>query len=212
VFDAVFMLVAGILTTLLGFGVIGKGPKWHSWRRRFGRLFKIIGPLLVAVAVALAIGQRLTSPPLLDPSIQLVNRTLVSEPLGLRLTLPVDWVVQPKQSGADVIALHRKTGSVLVGTAMTSSPAKQPLSEVLDEVLEGRKKKWGSVRDVRRGKSKLGPLSAEWIGFSVPRGQGWVRSVTTLARKGPYALSLSCSDPPDAPACQDLVTSAVTVE
>jgi len=113
---------------------------------------------------------------------------------------------------ADVIALHRKTGSVLVGTAMTSSPAKQPLSEVLDEVLEGRKKKWGSVRDVRRGKSKLGPLSAEWIGFSVPRGQGWVRSVTTLARKGPYALSLSCSDPPDAPACQDLVTSAVTVE
>jgi hypothetical protein len=55
--DQLIMLLVGVYASGVGFGWFpspAKGPKAADWNTRFGRYFKIIGPLLVLIALALA--------------------------------------------------------------------------------------------------------------------------------------------------------------
>lgn len=60
--DQIIMLIVGIYTTGVGFGWFpspAKGPKAAAWQHRYGRLFKLLGPALILIAVGLAVAQYL---------------------------------------------------------------------------------------------------------------------------------------------------------
>ena len=56
--DQIIMFLVGAWATGVGYGALpalGKDPAAkEQWKARFGKLFKIIGPLLMVIAVALA--------------------------------------------------------------------------------------------------------------------------------------------------------------
>jgi len=60
--DSIFTLLVGIYASAVGFGAIA--PPWsddpgagHQWFARYGKLFRIIGPTLVVIALVLAAGK-----------------------------------------------------------------------------------------------------------------------------------------------------------
>ena len=61
--DSIFMLLVGIYASAVGFGAIAPPSKdpvaGQQWLARYGKLFRIIGPLLVVIALVLAAGRYL---------------------------------------------------------------------------------------------------------------------------------------------------------
>ena len=60
--DSIFTLLVGIYASAVGFGVIAPPASsdpvaGQQWLARYGKLFRIIGPLLVVIALVLAAGQ-----------------------------------------------------------------------------------------------------------------------------------------------------------
>ncbi|HEX4973201.1 MAG TPA: hypothetical protein VFV69_19310 [Steroidobacteraceae bacterium] len=60
--DSIFMLLVGIYASAVGFGAIAPPSSsdpvaGQQWLARYGKLFRIIGPLLVVIALVLAAGQ-----------------------------------------------------------------------------------------------------------------------------------------------------------
>jgi hypothetical protein len=58
--DQIIMFAVGVYGTSVGFGWLpSPAPRMSAedWQRRYGRLFKVIGPLLIVVSLLLAIGQ-----------------------------------------------------------------------------------------------------------------------------------------------------------
>jgi hypothetical protein len=60
--DSIFMLLVGIYASAVGFGAIPPPPSrdpaaGQQWLARYGKLFRIIGPLLVVIALVLAAGK-----------------------------------------------------------------------------------------------------------------------------------------------------------
>jgi hypothetical protein len=61
--DSIFMFAVGAYACAVGFGAMPAPSKdpvaGQQWMARYGRLFKIIGPLLIVIAVILAAGKYL---------------------------------------------------------------------------------------------------------------------------------------------------------
>jgi hypothetical protein len=60
--DSIFMLFVGVYACAVGFGAIappaaGDPVAGQQWFARYGKLFRIIGPLLVLIALVLAVGK-----------------------------------------------------------------------------------------------------------------------------------------------------------
>jgi hypothetical protein len=57
--DAAISFCIGVFVALVGYRVVGKRPgedaRYDEWHRRWGWLFRIVGPLLMAVAVGRAV-------------------------------------------------------------------------------------------------------------------------------------------------------------
>ena len=192
VIDAVIIMLAGTLTTLAGFRLVGDRPGINlgldAWHRRFGRFMKLGGPALIAIGSTLFLVSRQHSASE-APSIHLEGNVLVSKPLGLRLQLPVSWHIGPPQPGADFVATDEATGGVLIGTVVATDPPGQPVSTMLGLIVDGRR---GSAKDIERGQTHLGELGAEFASMTLaPRN---VRLKTVMAQKGPYTVSFTCND------------------
>jgi hypothetical protein len=60
--DSIIMLFVGVYACAVGFGAMPPPPSrdpvaGQQWLARYGRLFRIIGPLLIVLALALAAGK-----------------------------------------------------------------------------------------------------------------------------------------------------------
>jgi len=60
--DSIFMLLVGIYAGAVGFGAIAPPSlsdpvAGQQWLARYGKLFRIIGPLLIVVALVLTAGK-----------------------------------------------------------------------------------------------------------------------------------------------------------
>ena len=60
--DSIFTLLVGIYASAVGFGAIappssGDPVAGQQWFARYGKLFRIIGPTLVVIALVLAAGK-----------------------------------------------------------------------------------------------------------------------------------------------------------
>ena len=65
--DQTIMFLVGAYATGVGFGWVSspaKGPAAADWQRRYGRLFKFLGPVLLVISVALALAEYASANPL----------------------------------------------------------------------------------------------------------------------------------------------------
>lgn len=64
--DQIIMFFVGVWATGVGYGflpTLGKdATAQEQWKAKFGKPFKIIGPLLIVIALALAAGQFIGAP------------------------------------------------------------------------------------------------------------------------------------------------------
>jgi hypothetical protein len=61
--DSIIMLFVGAYACAVGFGKLPAPPSKdpvaaQQWLARYGKLFRIIGPLLIVIALILAVGRR----------------------------------------------------------------------------------------------------------------------------------------------------------
>lgn len=62
--DHLIMFLAGVYATGVGYGWLAspaRGLSAAEWHRRFGRLFRVIGPMLLSISVLLAFATYLRS-------------------------------------------------------------------------------------------------------------------------------------------------------
>jgi len=59
--DSIFMLLVGVYACAVGFGALPAPSKdpvaGQQWILRYGKMFRIIGPLLIVIALVIAAGK-----------------------------------------------------------------------------------------------------------------------------------------------------------
>ena len=161
-------------------------------KNRWKKLRWLLPIALIPFAVDVVQGLTHRSPP--APKITVSGREVVSESLGLRLLVPEPWTFLPAQAGVEgALMQNPESGAVLLLGAESMNPPNEPLNVTIDKLVEGRREKWGGVRDVERSDGKLGSLASQSVAFSITGPNGPVRCQTTMALKGSNVLSTSCS-------------------
>jgi len=120
------------------------------------------------------------------------GHAVVARGPGLRIPLSEAWTFQKNEPGVDFVATHESTGAVLTGQVSVERDAAKPIAKVLDEVVEGRRKKWGAVEQEERGQAPIGDVNFAYAEFVVPRGDEKVNARVYYARRRGQAITLSC--------------------
>lgn len=201
--DGIIMCLVGLWATMVGFRVLGarpgQSPRWDQWHERYGKLVRVLGPVVVLCGLAL-IGWRLhqgQSGPEPEartgsPTLHVEEQTITSEPLGFSLTLSDWWRIDPPGPGADFLAVHQDSGAALIGTALPTSPPGATPETIITKVIDSRTSQWGSVENLERGETKLGARLARWVVFSAPEQHEATRLKLLVAQTGPYTITFTC--------------------
>jgi hypothetical protein len=222
--EGTIMFLAGAWTCLLAWRLVGKRPgesrRWDRWHSRFGKLLKVVGPILSVIGMAVLVPAIIEArsrpgvePPPADPALRAKGGIVRSDPMRFELAFEPSWEIQPRRAEVDVLVLHPDSGAILVASAQVTRPRGASATKILDEVLEGRRQHWGAVEDVSRGATKIGGVGARWVAFTVPRGEDAARMKVTVAQRGPYTLSFSCTGAEEAQeACDEALARALMPE
>jgi|GEM_PF-4382390 hypothetical protein len=156
-----------------------------SWHMRWLLPVALI-PLVVDVAHGL-----LSRPK--DAKLTVTGRHVASAPLGLDLEVPEPWTFLPSQPGADLILQHPDTGAVFLAAAGPAEPSDEPLDKTLEKIIEGRREKWGTLRDIEKNDAIIAGLKGRSATFSLTGPNGPSRVRISMVQTKPYGLIVNCS-------------------
>lgn len=205
-------LVTGLLGAVVP-GALGllfalNEPLSQSGFARTRRVDLVVSGLLLAAAAVQATVTVQMEP--VSPTLVVSGRTVLSEPIGFRLDLPVSWELAPETMPGLVTVREAGSDTVLSAIALLATNPGGTLDELLTEVLDSQRDTLRPLAEPTSG--RLGRLPARVVRVAGKLDDARIMRAS-VARDGPYALMVYCTVPngADFSACDRLLESGLSV-
>jgi hypothetical protein len=152
-----------------------------------------------------------------EPTFRFANGELRMEPSHVAVTVPDTWVAanDPPPPNMSVL-LRNKEGATLIAAAATRMPG-SGAEATLRDVLEDKKKQYGTVDDANFSQETVARFFAPTLAFTVHTNTGAVRTKVWMIGNKAYWMSFQCGARVDAfasaeAACKTIIDSFRVVQ